>query len=721
MPVVTGQKDYVAFVGGLNTEAGYLSFPENNWKEGDNVIPAIDGSLSRREAIDMEQAAKWIVSDVPDYFATGAFVWRNVGGDGDKSIVVVQVGRTLRMYDYSSVETITKETPDYPVITLTRAATNPSLDESISASFASDGSGILLVTSSATEPCYIKYSTETSTLTKVDITILVRDLSGIDDGVAVDTKPAALTNTHRYNLFNAGWSDSLINTYGSPYPSKAMSWTAGKDANDNFSKTVLNKIDFGTSPAARGRTILNVFNRNRNILGITGIPIEEETHRPNACCFFAGRTWYAGIKSSTIGNWVLFSQVTLSEEALGKCYQDADPSAEVITDLIESDGGYIPLQGCGEILNLEPFQDGVLVFATNGVWFIYGGSNSGFSAVSYSVTKVSEFGCISRRSIVLLDSNALYLGYSGVYAISPDPQTGLPSATSVTDASIKTLIVAIPVVCKSFMSGVLNYGELSTMWVYSDDENTPQLFNKALVLDNRLGSFYTHTFGTTNNVRAIIETPPSPAGGKRNTLVTVLGEEVVVGADSVFVSTVFTENNTSQWKFLVTETTAETGEFRVSMADFLHSRAAPTKYRDWFSKDLIGEPYKSYVITGHLLDPNGAAKEGQSMYITTYLKTTETAWLPDSVENDGSCFMQARWDFTNSPVAGKWGSEQQIYRKRRYINPFVGEYNDGYPLVITKSKVRGRGKALQLKFESDGDKEFSLVGWTTTYIGNANV
>lgn len=731
MSVVTGQKDYVAFVGGLNTEAGYLSFPENNWKEGDNVVPAIDGSLSRREAIDMEQDAAWVASNVPDYFATTSYVWRNVGGDGDKSIVVIQVGRTLRFYNYISVETTTRIAPDYPAIVLTRAPTNPSLDESVSVTFASDGSGLLLVTSSATEPCYIKYDVTADTLTKVDVTLLIRDLVGIDDGVAVTTRPSVLTPEHKYNLFNAGWTNDLINAYVGPveagtgqHPSKAMSWTAGKDPDDNFSRTVLDKIDFGSSPAARGRTILSVFSRDRNLPGIAEtpvLPVEVETHRPKACCFFAGRAWYAGIKSSVIGNWVLFSQVALSEEALGKCYQDADPTAEVVTDLIESDGGYIPLQGCGEVLNLEPLQDGVLVFATNGVWFIYGSSNSGFSAVSYRVSKISEYGCISGRSVVLLDNSALYLGYSGLYAVSPDPQSGLPSVTSVTDTSIKTLLVDIPVVCKSFMQGVLNYGELSTMWVYSDDEDNPKLFNRALVLDNRIGSFYTHTFGTSINIRAIVETPPSPKGGKRETAVTVSGEGVVVTGETVFVSTLFKENNSSQWKFLVTQTTSDAGHFRVSMADFLHKRVAPFKYRDWYSLDLVGSPYKSYAITGHLLDPNGASKAGQSMYVTTYLKRTETAWLPDGIENEGSCLMQARWDFTDSPVAGKWGSEQQIYRKRRYLGPFVGPHDDGYPLVITKSKVRGRGKALQLKFENDGDKEFSLVGWTTTYIGNANV
>ena len=36
-------------------------------------------------------------------------------------------------------------------------------------------------------------------------------------------------------------------------------------------------------------------------------------------------------------------------------------------------------------------------------------------------------------------------------------------------------------------------------------------------------------------------------------------------------------------------------------------------------------------------------------------------------------------------------------------------------------KVRGRGKALQLKFSSETGKDMQMVGWTTTFLGNQNV
>jgi len=63
-----------------------------------------------------------------------------------------------------------------------------------------------------------------------------------------------------------------------------------------------------------------------------------------------------------------------------------------------------------------------------------------------------------------------------------------------------------------------------------------------------------------------------------------------------------------------------------------------------------------------------------------------------------------------------------VYRQNR---PFFAEplttFDDSYPLVISKNKIRGRGKALQLKFASESGKDMQLVGWTTTFVGNENV
>ena len=53
MPQQTLIKKNYSFVGGLNTDSGYLQQVPNSWKEGDNIIPFLDGHIERRSKIDL--------------------------------------------------------------------------------------------------------------------------------------------------------------------------------------------------------------------------------------------------------------------------------------------------------------------------------------------------------------------------------------------------------------------------------------------------------------------------------------------------------------------------------------------------------------------------------------------------------------------------------------------------------------------------------------------
>ena len=84
--------------------------------------------------------------------------------------------------------------------------------------------------------------------------------------------------------------------------------------------------------------------------------------------------------------------------------------------------------------------------------------------------------------------------------------------------------------------------------------------------------------------------------------------------------------------------------------------------------------------------------------------------------------MQSRWDFTDNSYANKWSTEQQIYKQQRVFLAAPGaDFDDGYPLVVAKSKLRGRGKSVQFKFTSEEVKDMQLVGWSGTFVGNTNV
>jgi len=111
------------------------------------------------------------------------------------------------------------------------------------------------------------------------------------------------------------------------------------------------------------------------------------------------------------------------------------------------------------------------------------------------------------------------------------------------------------------------------------------------------------------------------------------------------------------------------------------------------------------------------------MYITTFAKRTETVFDNDGDSvNPSSVLMQLRWDFTDDYNTGKWNNAVETYR---HIRPFIADpgatYESGYPLVTTKNKIRGRGRALQFKFSTSEGKDMKLVGWTGTFVGNTNV
>jgi hypothetical protein len=120
---------------------------------------------------------------------------------------------------------------------------------------------------------------------------------------------------------------------------------------------------------------------------------------------------------------------------------------------------------------------------------------------------------------------------------------------------------------------------------------------------------------------------------------------------------------------------------------------------------------------------NGPSRAKTGQYLTVFMKCTETAFDVNSNPlNQSGCLMQSRWDFTDNAYPGKWADEVQVYRQlRAFFTVGAGPFDDGYPLVITKNKLRGRGKAVQFKFTSQLGKDMKIVGWTGTFVGNTNV
>ena len=740
-------KDAFTFVGGLVTEGGYFITPENSYKEGVNVIPQIDGTIERRNGLDYETDyalyAASISLDNKNLWAFTTGTWSTVAGSGNRDFIVAQLGRYLHFYNASTSSTSASRNTVYTIdLNTYKVPGNTNTTGVAVCSFASTY-GRLIVTSADTLPIIITYTPVVGddnawgTFSVSTVNIQIRDFKGkplvatiatlgysVGQTIAIDAEYTdtewislgiSLTDV-KYNLYNQGWTDEKINAYISDnvdkYPANTKSWIYGKDANDDFDSEVLNKQDFGNSPAPKGHYVID--------------PFINITYRPKVCAFFAGRTWYAGMPSSDLLGTIFFSQVLDTVDKVGNAYQTNDPTSEVISDLEDDDGGTVEIPEAGEIVALQPLGRGIMVLATNGVWFI-SGVDQGFKASNYAVDRVSSVGCVNGKSTVIVEDSLLYWSNSGIYAVSAANAVEF-SSTNISDKNIKTFYQEIPILGKLYAEGSYNSTDKTIYWLYSNTVTASTdsgRFNKNTVLafDVRLNSWYWFSINTTLGVIPVsIEVTR-----ETNTITTQYG--VLVDSDVVISNTdtvIANINNVSGARKLYKVLTlhpVNSNNYSVTFSDWANTRDSSTKFKDWYSYNSAGVENQAYFITGYNMGGNGPARSKAGQYLTVYMKRTETDFDSSANPlNQSSCMMQSRWDFTDNNYPGKWADDVQVYRQLRpfFANP-NSTFDDGYPLVISKNKLRGRGKAVQFKFTSEAGKDMKIVGWTGTFIGNTNV
>ena len=726
-------KDNFTFVGGLNTEGGYFVIPENSWKEGVNVVPSTNGSIVRRNGIDYEELFQLyeaeITVDQKNLWAFTVGTWSTINGVGDLNFFVVQTGTIIHFYEAGSgtvsatKKSFTLNLGSYVAFGNTEVAGSGVI--SVASTY-----GKLIITSANTDPVLVTYDSTTDSITHERITLKIRDFEGFPSPVPADTE---YTQTQweginfytqaLYNLRNQGWPDARIDSYksanSSKLPSNTKQWYFGKNADDNFDAAVLNKIDFGNSPAPKGRYILDAFNQNRDGI-ITATPA-----RPRVCAFFAGRAWYAGLTSDKQLGTVYFSQVLDDISKVGNCHQANDPTSEEISDLIDSDGGVIQIPEAGEITSLQPLGRGIAVFATNGVWFI-SGIDSGFTAASYAVDRVNTIGCNAPKTIVSVEDSIVYWSNTGIYLLTA--QGGIDVQTeNVSNQSIKTYYNSIPTLNKQYAEGSYNGTDNIIYWTFNNttiaDTESRYAKNAVLAFDTRLKSWYWFKFDDTLGVIPLsIETSKETSRTTIEYNVIAGTDNVIAGSDDVVTDIAQRSGSAQQFKFLVLHP-AEDGTYSVTFADMLNERDTSTKFADWYSFDDEGVEQTSYVITGYELGGVGPARAKTAQYLTVFMNRTETAFDENAEAlNPSGCLLETRWDFTDSSFANKWSAPVQVYRQ---VRPFLAlpstAFEDGYPLVISKNKIRGRGKAVQFKFTSEEGKDMQIVGWSATYVGNTNV
>lgn len=705
----SAKKEYNTFVKGIITEAGPLTFPENSAIDLENLVLNREGSLQRRLGMDFEDDFVLRTVTVLSTDAVASFRWYNVNNDSDLQFAVVQVGQSLLCYRIDSTNVSANYLNTVSIASYSNGVDPIQVDS---------GHGVLFCAGGVGNPFYLEW--DGSNVNLIPITLKIRDTFGVYDGLAVDEQPASLSTEHQYNLLNQGWTSTHWTAYkadtGSVYPSNAQQWWVGKDTNDDFSAPLLKKMDFGTTPAPKGRYVISAFDRSTDRDTLSGLttPADVETERPTTVAFGFERVFYSGVNSAPkadttqpdMTGYVFFSRTVRSLSDVGRCYSDADPTSEIDSELVATDGGWVNINNSGQIYKLVPKGDMMLVFAEQGIWAITG-DEGGFRGTSYQIVKITSFGVLSPSTIVDTEDSALYWNRGGIYALVPDQQSGRLTASNITETTIQSLFNAINQPSKINAVGTFDPVNRKVSWMYNDQEsydgvNFKNRYNKELVFDIVLGAFY------KNSISSHAEPSPYIASYLETPDFLLRHEGVRTRGDSVT-------------KYLVVQfLDPATNTGSVSFAYYRDSAL-----KDWRSSDGVGTNYNSFMATGYeTMEETMRKKIAQKLVV--HFKRTELNAIDNGSgqavpDNPSSCLLQTRWDWSDSGNSGKWSEEFQAYRLSPYILTIGEPIDYGYSVITTKHTVPGRGRALSIQFRSDEDKDFYLYGWAIKFTGQTSV
>lgn len=663
------QKVVNTFTKGLITEAGELTFPEDASVDELNCDLRRDGSRRRRKAIKYEESYALSSFTITQTGKVSSGTWYNVGGDGALEFIVVQNGADLYFYDKSDTPYSAME--DSETVDLTSYEVSTGSAALAKCSFTSI-KGDLVVASSGINTILVSRNNGTGVLTITQISFRVRDFDWQSDISAFSTAIAtgSVSDNRKYDTYNSGWfgdgGSGALTTYTtaeSKYPPLTHPWFSGKDSAGAFSVTEFKRVGAGTSITGNGYFILDFFSKDRaTVSGIAGLPTETEASRFSTVASYAGRVFYAGLSSAKNGGTILFSQLILEDNKYGECLQKNAPTSGYLSDLLDTDGGVIIIPEAYNIGKLHPFGNSLYVFAENGVWVISGVDDI-FRATGYSVNKVSEAGTNTLGSFVSVDGIPFWWSKWGIHTISIDGATGQPQEQNISIGTIQT-----------YWNNITNKDETISHYdrvnkrIYwgtkAAGETTSGKINNFLVLDVSIQSFFPWS----------VSNQSSPSS-------------YIIG---------MTSTSDDPLVCLVVDGTT----LKLTMAKF-----DGTDFLDWGSSD-----YSSYADAGY--DFMGDIERRKTTpYITVFCRRTEDGWedTGDGLvpSNQSSLYVSAYWNFKSTPST----SAQQAYRFKTVPVPSVGPFDYPESVIATRLKLRGRGRSLKLRFESEIGKDFILLGY----------
>lgn len=764
MPKQQSKLELNNFAKGLITERSVLNSEANSFRTVSNFDLNRDGTITRRRGIAYEPSFVERPILYSDSIEPFGYKWNSVNGDPSLNFLVVQYSNVLYFYNlslsplsnagYLGSLTLT----GYPV------------DKEYSITSVE---GILIVTGGVDTFGVVDYNPTSNTFNFTTGRIKTRDLWGIE---IVESSPerateldptlrpavALVTQAYSYNLHNQSWGQPRSNdtgfyedpvnsftAYFGKYPSNAdsvwlgLQFAPGSGGNPPaermFPKLFAESINSGIK-AARGYFIIDALRRGQSRIeeynnNLTKYPelnqfpfttrADFTSGGPRITCSFTGRVFFGGFEGEVIdgdarspnfSNAIFFSQLVKNKNDIGKCYQEGDPTSRESNEIVDTDGGFIKLDGCEKQLGFIVLGSSLLVIAENGVWAIEGGGDYGFTATNYRVSKISSFGGIASRSIVEDGDKAYYWGQDGIFVITRD-QSGRLVVVNLTEQSIQSYYQDIPNTSKATASGIYDPLNKTIRWLYRGGARfTDTSKTYELVLNLSLGAFMSNEI--FSNVDNSCEVFFGFSSSKFSTL--SLPDNVVVGTTIVEVvgnpvqtPDIFETDIIQSTRYVVVRRDKFTGTYSMSFAYYRDSL-----FRDW--PEFFPVDAKASFLLNTITAGDSSVQKQMPMLIV-HMEKTETGTDPSSNPiGESSLKMKCRWDFSNSINSAKWTNFFQAYRQPRPFNPGPNSttFDTGFEVVTTKNRIPGNGKAMSIYGETQEQKDCRILGMSLGVTGN---
>ena len=698
------QKAVNNFVRGLVTEAAELTFPEGASVDELNCDLRRDGTRRRRLGVEYETGNVFSSYTLGDAEQTATGSWVNVGGNADLEFLVFQKGARLYFYNKGELPYSDQvESNSVNLASYEQAGSNGA--DTAKCQFTSI-KGNLVVSSPEINTIAIQYSSGTFTVTQISFEI--RDFEFQGDTSTYFDNDSSPSQDRKYDAQNAGWNTGN----GAPTDlTKRLThpWYAGKDSNGDYDSAEWEKIYGGTTLTGNGHYILDFFTKNRgSASGLSGLTKMTDTESSRFRCAesFSGRVFYAGIDSAENAGTILFSKVVETVDDLGICHQQNDPTAEYLSDLYATDGGELRIPDAVKIQRLYAYQNSLFVFAENGVWQI-SGVDGVFRATEFSVNRVTRVGMLQPQTFVEAEGVPFWWSRFGIHTLTTDPVSGQGQEQNLTIPTVQTFWDDIDSDAKLKVTAVYDAINKRIYWGYPNaNETVESKINNFLILDVPLQAFIPWKISDqASNTDCVVGLAFYSGYGASEVALDVTSnngvDDVVTSAGDDVVSTQVSNTTTGDAAIILI--CREGSNNKITFGAF-----TAIDFLDWGDTNYTSFAETGYDFIGDVITKKNAP------YIVTYCRVTETGFTGNETAGyepirPSGLKVSAAWDF-----AEDFGTSQQVYRLKYPLFPDNSNLSDfNYPddVITSRVKIRGHGRSMRLKYESEQGKDFLLLGW----------